>query len=132
MFLSCFSSKQSAAAQLASNAALLSDLQASQHDRLSQNPPSHFAQMPRPSAEELALAERVQRNLLRMTGQLQPKDVVPENAVRSLLGIPQVKEEPKATSAGVPPSLTPAVITLEEATALPPLPPAAVPVTNVI
>ena len=49
--------------------------------------------MPKPDAQELELAQLVQENLIRMTRQLQPKDVVPEDAVRTLLGIPKVKDE---------------------------------------
>ena len=81
--------------------------------------------MPKPDSTELQLAEQIQKNLLNMTKQLRPKDVVPEDAVRTLLGIPKTKEEkdvattaaPTATMTTAPP--TPVVVNLEPAPVTP-------------
>lgn len=112
---------QSAEAQLANTASLITSLQATQNERLSAPPPQHFAAMPKPGAQELKLAEQIQSNLLNMTKRLQPKDVVPEDAVRMLLGIPKVKEESPdnnaaaATAVSSNPTVPPPVVNLERA-----------------
>ena len=80
--------------QLKSNAELLSNLKDAQKKRLSQPPPSHFAHMPGPSENELDLASKVQENLLRMTSNLHPDQVVSQDSVRKMLGIPvKIKKE---------------------------------------
>ena len=59
---------------------------------MSQAPPQHFAQMPKPSEEETKLAEKIQAKLAGLARGMAPEDVVPAEAIRAMLGIP-VKSE---------------------------------------
>merc|ERR1712066_777526 len=73
---------------LQANAQLIEQLKNVQSERLSSTPPPHFSHIIKPSDKELELASNIQSNLVEMVGQLKPGQVVPENAVRTALGLP--------------------------------------------
>ena len=73
---------------LQANAQLIEQLKNVQNDRLSATPPPHVSHIIKPSDKELDLAHNIQNNLVEMVGQLKPGQVVPENAVRTALGLP--------------------------------------------
>ena len=73
---------------LLANAQLIEQLKNVQNDRLSATPPPHVSHITKPSDKELDLAHNIQNNLVEMVGQLKPGQVVPENAVRTALGLP--------------------------------------------
>merc|ERR1712141_793084 len=73
---------------LQANAQLIEQLKNVQNDRLSATPPPHVSHIIKPSDKELDLAHNIQNNLVEMVGQLKPGQAVPENAVRTALGLP--------------------------------------------
>ena len=78
--------------QLEANASLLENLKETQTKRLSQPPPAHFAHLPAPGESELALANKVRENLRRMTSVLPPEQVISQDSIHKMLGIP-IKSE---------------------------------------
>ena len=84
---------------LQANAQLIEQLKNVQNDRLSATPPPHVSHITKPSDKELDLAHNIQNNLVEMVGQLKPGQVVPENAVRTALGLP-ITNSSAAAAAG--------------------------------
>lgn len=73
--------------KLNETAAILSELQQTQNERLSQGTPSHLNYLPQPSDKEADLATKVTDNLMSMAKQVYPRDVVSTPAIRSAMGI---------------------------------------------
>lgn len=74
--------------QLEATAQLIQQLRDVQHERLSQAPPQHFSSIPKPSEKELNIASQVQKNLSTLAKQVKPENIVPDESIRKLLGIP--------------------------------------------
>ena len=72
---------------LSDTASLLNELKDIQLERLSAILPAHFSQILLPNDHEMALASQIQTNLVEMTQNVRPGDVVPEEALRRMLGI---------------------------------------------
>jgi len=73
--------------KLNETAAYLSELSQTQNERLSQDPPANLNLLPQPSDKEADLAHKVTDNLMSMTKQVYPRDVVSTPAVRNAMGI---------------------------------------------
>ena len=72
---------------LQANAELIDQLKTVQNDRLSAPPPTHFSQIQKPGEKEMELATNIQTNLVEMVGQVKPNNVVPDAAIRAVMGI---------------------------------------------
>uniref|UniRef100_A0A0K2VBS0 Bromo domain-containing protein n=1 Tax=Lepeophtheirus salmonis TaxID=72036 RepID=A0A0K2VBS0_LEPSM len=82
---------------LRKNAALIKELTEVQRERLSSNPPPHYGQMPKPSEKEQILASKIRSNLAEMAKAVLPGDVVPEQGVKKLLGLPMTTTSSSVT-----------------------------------
>ncbi|XP_071092331.1 bromodomain-containing protein 7-like [Haliotis cracherodii] len=74
-------------ARLDQTAGLITDLQQTQKERLSQKPPAHLGLLLGPSDREAELAEKVSKELKALAREAAPKDIVSIKAMRSALGI---------------------------------------------
>merc|ERR1712241_914184 len=72
---------------LQTNAQLIDQLKNVQNERLSGTPPPHFSQLQKPNDKEIELAANIQNNLVEMVGQVKPNQVLPEAAIRAVMGI---------------------------------------------
>merc|ERR1711899_105624 len=72
---------------LQTNAQLIDQLKNVQNERLSGTPPPHFSQLQKPNDKEIELAANIQSNLVEMVGQVKPNQVLPEAAIRAVMGI---------------------------------------------
>jgi len=72
---------------LQANAQLIDQLKIVQNERLSGTPPAHFSQLQKPTEKETELAANIQSNLVEMVGQVKPNQVLPEAAIRAVMGI---------------------------------------------
>jgi len=72
---------------LQTNAQLIDQLKIVQNERLSGTPPPHFSQLQKPTEKETELAANIQSNLVEMVGQVKPNQVLPEAAIRAVMGI---------------------------------------------
>ena len=72
---------------LQTNAQLIDQLKMVQNERLSGTPPSHFSQLQKPTDKEIELAANIQNNLVEMVGQVKPNQILPEAAIRAVMGI---------------------------------------------
>ena len=71
-----------------------------QNERLSGTPPPHFSQLQKPNDKEIELAANIQNNLVEMVGQVKPNQVLPEAAIRAVMGIKAPLPNIVATSQG--------------------------------
>ncbi|XP_052816064.1 bromodomain-containing protein 7-like [Mya arenaria] len=73
--------------RLNKTAELLKDLQASQHERLSQKPPPHLTNIPGPGDSEKQLAEKVTTELTGLAKEALPQDIASLRGIRKAMGI---------------------------------------------
>merc|ERR1719340_443019 len=85
---------------LQTNAQLIDQLKIVQNERLSGTPPPHFSQLQKPTEKETELAANIQSNLVEMVGQVKPNQVLPEAAIRAVMGIKAPLPNIAATSQG--------------------------------
>ncbi|XP_053985276.1 bromodomain-containing protein 7 isoform X2 [Hylaeus volcanicus] len=58
-----------------------------QHDRLSAPPPAHLSNVPKPSENEVALADKITDNLTEIAKKLPPSAIAPVDGLRRAMGI---------------------------------------------
>ena len=87
IYILFFQLEDQALESLTDTAALLEELKKAQLERLSAMLPTHLSQVLQPNEHEMNLANQVLSNLVEMTGQVTPGDVVPHESIRRALGM---------------------------------------------
>jgi len=66
---------------------LLNNLRQTQHERLSAPPPTHLANIQKPTETEVTLAEKITDNLANIAKKLPPSAIAPVDGLRKAMGI---------------------------------------------
>lgn len=66
---------------------MIGRLKQAQHDRLSAPPPAHLSNVPKPSENEVALADKITDNLTEIAKKLPPSAIAPVDGLRRAMGI---------------------------------------------
>lgn len=66
---------------------MLSRLKQAQHERLSAPPPAHLSNVPKPSENEVAIADKITDNLTEIAKKLPPSAIAPVDGLRRAMGI---------------------------------------------